>query len=144
MSTTTITPYLFFSGRCEEALNFYRKALGAQIDMLMRFSDSPDPVPPGMLQAGFESKVMHAAFRVGNVQLMASDGCDDKSKIAGFRLALAVPTEAEAHTAINALAEGGSVQMPMCKTFWSPCYGMVTDRFDVGWMVMVPGESARQ
>lgn len=142
MSSTTITPYLFFSGRCEEALNFYREALGAQIDMLMRFSDSPDPVPAGMLQAGFENKVMHAAFRVGDIQLMASDGCDDKSTFDGFRLALAVPTEAEAHTAFNALAEGGSVQMPLAPTFWSPCYGMVTDQFNVGWMVMVPGESA--
>ena len=142
MSTTTITPYLFFAGRCEEALDFHRKALGAQIDMLMRFNDSPDPVPPGMLQAGFENKVMHSAFRIGNVQLMASDGCDDKSKFDGFRLALAVPTEAEARTAFNALAEGGSVQMPLAKTFWSPCYGMVTDQFNVGWMVMVPGEPA--
>ncbi len=142
--STTITPYLFFSGRCEEALNFYREALGAQIDMLMRFSDSPDPVPAGMLQAGFENKVMHAAFHVGNIQLMASDGCDDKSKFDGFRLALAVPTEAEAHAAFNALAEGGSVQMPLCRTFWSPCYGMVTDQFNVGWMVMVLGEPAHQ
>ena len=142
MSTTTITPYLFFSGRCVEALNFYREALSARIDMIMRFSDSPDPVPAGMLQEGFENKVMHAAFRVGDIQLMASDGCDDKSKFDGFRLALAVPTEAEAHTAFNALAQDGSVQMPLAATFWSPCYGMVTDKFNVGWMVMVPGESA--
>ena len=140
MVCTTITPYLFFGGRCEEALEFYRRALGAQVDMMMRFSESPDPPPPGMLQAGFESKVMHASFRVGGVPLMASDGCDDKSKFDGFRLALSVPTEAEAHRAFAALAEGGSVQMPLCKTFWSPCYGMVTDRFHVGWMVMVPGE----
>ena len=140
MSKINIIPYLFFAGRCEEALNFYREALGAQTDMIMRFNESPEPTPPGMLQAGFENKVMHASFRVGDVCLMASDGCDDKSKFDGFRLALTVPTEAEAHKAFNALADGGSIMMPLSKTFWSPCYGMVTDKFNVGWMVMVPGE----
>lgn len=93
-----------------------------------------------MLQDGFENKVMHASFRIGNIPLMASDGCSDKSTFDGFRLALSVATEAEAHQAFNALAVGGSIQMQLCKTFWSPCYGMVTDRFNVGWMVMVPGE----
>ena len=142
MSTTTITPYLFFGGRCEEALNFYSEALGAQTDMFMRFDESPEPTPPGMLQAGFEKKVMHAQFRVGDVSVMASDGCDDQSKFDGFRLAMAVPTEAEAQKAFQSLAAGGSVQMPLSKTFWSPCYGMVTDKFNVGWMVMVPGEQS--
>ena len=141
MSKTTITPYLFFAGRCEEALNFNREALGAQTDMIMRFNESPEPTPPGMLQAGFENKVMHASFRVGDICLMASDGCDDKSKFDGFRSALTVPTEAEAHKAFNALTAGGSIQMPLGKTFWSPCYGMVTDKFNVGWMVMVPDEA---
>ena len=140
MSSATITPYLFFSGRCEEALAFYGKALGAEVEMKMLFSDSPEPPPPGMLQPGFENKVMHASVRVRGAAFMASDGCDDKSRFDGFRLALSVPTEAEAHRAFDALAEGGSVLMPLCKTFWSPCYGMVTDRFNVGWMVMVPGE----
>ena len=138
--TTTITPYLFFAGRCEEALHFYRESLGASIDFMMRFSDSPEPMPPGMLQAGFENKVMHASCRIGEVLIMASDGCDDKSKFDGFRLALGVPTEAEAHKAFNALAKGGSIMMPLSKTFWSRCYGMVTDKFNVGWMVMVSGE----
>lgn len=140
MTKTAITPYLFFAGRCEEALDFYREALGARIEMIMRFNESPEPTPPGMLQAGFENKVMHASVCVGDVRLMASDGCDDKSKFDGFRLALEVPTEAEAHKKFDALAEGGSIQMPLCKTFWSPCFGMVTDKFHVGWMVMVPGE----
>ena len=140
MSTTTITPYLFFAGRCEEALNFYREAIGAQIDMIMRFNESPDPIPPGMLQAGFDNKVMHSSFRIGDVRLMASDGCDEKSKFDGFQLALAVPNEADAHKAFNALAAGGIISMPLCKTFWSPCYGMVTDKFNVGWMVLVSGE----
>ena len=139
MAGTTITTYLTFGGRCEEAINFYRTALGAELEMMMRFDESPEPVPPGMLQAGFEKKVMHASFRVRGIPLMASDGCGDQSKFDGFRLALTVPTEADARQAFNALAEGGSVQMPLNKTFWSPCYGMVTDRFGLGWMVMVPG-----
>ena len=140
MSKTNITPYLFFAGRCEEAIDFYQKALDAQVDMIMRFNESPEPTPPGMLQEGFDKKVMHASFRVGEARVMASDGCDDKSKFDGFRLALTVLTEVEAHKAFNALAEGGSIEMPLCKTFWSPCYGMVTDKFSIGWMVMVPGE----
>jgi PhnB protein len=142
MTTTTITPYLDFAGRCEEALEYYRTALGAEVEMVMRFSDSPEPPPPGMLQPGFEKKVMHASFQVRGVRLMASDGCDDKSRFDGFQLALAVPTEAEARRAFDALADGGSVQMPLTETFWSPCYGMVTDRFGVRWMVMVPGPAA--
>lgn len=139
MSSTAITPYLFFSGRCEEAIEFYRKALGAEIEMIMRFNESPEPVPPGMLQAGFEKKVMHASFNIRGIRLMASDGCDDGTKFDGFRLALSVPSEAEARKAFDALASGGTVQMPLNKTFWSPCYGMVTDQFGVGWMVMVQG-----
>jgi PhnB protein len=137
--TTTITPYLFFNGRCDEALEFYRKALGAEVEMVMRFDESPEPPPPGMLPPGFEKKVMHAAFRVRGVALMASDGCGGDSKFDGFRLALAVPAEADARRAFDALADGGSVQMPLTKTFWSPCYGMLTDKFGVGWMVTVPG-----
>jgi PhnB protein len=141
MSATTITPYLFFAGRCEEALEFYRTRLGAEVEMLMRFNESPEPTPPGMLRAGFENKVMHASFRVRGIPLMASDGCGDTTKFDGFRLALTVPTDADAHKAFDALADGGSVQMPLSKTFWSPCYGMVTDRFNVGWMVMVAGSA---
>ena len=137
---TPISPYLFFSGRCEEALDFYTKGLGAKVEMKLRFNESPDAPPPGMLQAGFESKIMHSSFLIGEQRIMASDGCDDKSKFDGFRLALSVATEAEAHKVFNALADGGTVDMPLGKTFWSPCYGMVTDRFQLGWMVMVPGE----
>jgi PhnB protein len=137
MTGTNITPYLFFGGRCEEALEFYRKALGAEVDMLMRYNESPHPTPPGMLQAGFENKVMHATFRVRGLPLMGSDGCDDKSKFGGFRLSLALPTEGDAQRAFDALADGGSVQMPLTKTFWSSCFGMLTDRFGLGWMVTV-------
>lgn len=137
---SAITPYLFFSGRCEEALKFYGQALGAKVEMMMRHNESPDAPPPGMLQPGFENKVMHASFMVGNVRLMASDGCDDKSTLHGFQLAMNVDTEAEAHQIFKALAEGGNVQMPLTKTFWSPCFGMVEDKYKVVWMVMVPGE----
>jgi len=137
MNGTSITPYLFFGGRCEEAIEFYRKALGAEVEMLMRYSESPEPAPPGMLQAGFENKVMHASFRIRGIPVMASDGCDDKSKSEGCRLAFSLPNEAEAHRTFDALTAGGSVQMPLTKTFWSPCFGMLTDRFGLGWMIMV-------
>lgn len=137
--TTSISPYLFFAGRCEEALNFYREAIGAQIEMVMRYSESPDPIPAGRLQPGFENKIMHASFRVGEALVMASDGCNDKGSFDGFQLALSVPSESAAHLAFNALANGGSVMMPLVKTFWSPSFGMLTDKFNVGWMVMVQG-----
>lgn len=137
MNNTLIQPYLFFSGRCEEAIAFYRQALGAELEMLMHFKDSPDPPPPGTLQPGFEDKVMHATLRIGGAVLMASDGCDDQSRFDGFRLSLALPSEADAQRVFTALTDGGQVQMPLTKTFWSPCFGMVTDRFGVGWMVTV-------
>lgn len=141
MSAATITPYLFFAGRCDEAIAFYREALGAEVEMLMRYDESPEPPPPGMLQEGFEKKVMHATLRVRGVPLMASDGCDDRSQSQGVRLALTLPAEADARAAFDALADGGSVQMPLTKTFWSPCFGMLTDRFKIEWMVMIPGPS---
>ena len=108
----------------------------------MHHKDSPDAPPPGILQAGFENKVMHATLRIGGAVLMASDGCDDKSRFDGFRLSLALPTEADAQRAFTALADGGEVQMPLTKTFFSPCFGMVTDRFGVGWMVTVAAAPA--
>ncbi|MFO0866016.1 MAG: VOC family protein [Gemmataceae bacterium] len=136
---TSITPYLSFAGRCDEALEFYKKAVGAEVEMIMRFNESPEPPPPGMLQAGFEKKVMHCSFRIHGIPLMASDGCDDKNKFDGMRLALQVDSEAAARKAFDGLADGGSVEMPLTPTFWSPCFGMLTDRFGLGWMVMVPG-----
>ncbi len=138
MTNTIVQPYLFFGGRCEEALAFYRTALGAQVDFLMRYKESPEPHPPGMVPPGFENKVMHATFRIGGTTLMASDGCEEGAKFDGFSLSLAAPTEAEADRAFAALAAGGQVRMPLAKTFWSPRFGMVTDRFGVGWMVSVP------
>jgi PhnB protein len=135
-----IQPYLFFSGRCEEAIEFYRTAIGAEVDMIMHFNESPEPTPPEMLQPGFETKVMHASFRVGDATILCSDGCDDKAKFDGFSLALHVPTEADADRAFAALADGGEATMPLTKTFWSPKFGMLTDKFGVSWMVMVPAD----
>jgi PhnB protein len=131
-----IQPYLFFGGRCEEAIEFYREALGAQLSMLMRFRESPDPLPPGQLPPGFEDKVMHACVQIGDTAVMASDGCStDAPGFQGFSLSITVPDAAKAEEVFAALADGGQVQMPLAETFWSPRFGMVADRFGVGWMV---------
>ena len=128
-------PYLSFEGRCEEAIEFYRGALGAEVTALMRFKESPDP---GMITPGTEDKVMHASFRVGESMVMASDGrCQGPASFQGFSLSLTVPDEAEAERKFNALGDGGQVQMPLTKTFFSPSFGMVADRFGVSWMVYV-------
>lgn len=140
MTDHLVQPYLFFGGRCQEALEFYRTALGAKLDFLMLYKDSPEPMPPGMLAPGFENKVMHTTFHIGATELMASDGCGEPPNFAGFSLSLAVPTKAEADRAFAALANGGQIKMPLTKTFWSPCFGMVTDRFGLGWMVSVLAE----
>ncbi len=130
-----VQPYLFFEGRCEEAVEFYRAALGAEVAMLMRYKDSPEPgsVPPG---AG--DKVMHTSFRIGETTVMASDGlCQGRPSFQGFSLSLTVPDDAEAERLFAALADGGQVQMPLAKTFFSSRFGMVADRFGVLWMVLV-------
>jgi PhnB protein len=131
-----IQPYLFFDGRCEEAVEFYKRALGAELEMLMRYRESPDPPPPGMVLPGYEDKVMHASLRVGGAVLMASDDCTGNAKqFEGFSLSLSVPDTPTADRMFNALAEGGEVQMPLGRTFWSPRFGMVKDRFGVHWMI---------
>jgi PhnB protein len=133
-----VEAYLFFNGRCEEALEFYKKALGAEVTMLIRFKDSPEPPQPGMVPPDSENKIMHVSFRVGDTTVMASDGhCTGQTNFQGFSLSLTVPNEAEADRKFAALAEGGQVQMPLTKTFWSPRFGMVSDRFGVGWMISV-------
>jgi PhnB protein len=132
-----IEPYLFFNGRCEEAVEFYKKALGARVSMLMRYKESPEPPSPGKVPDGWDNKIMHTSLRIGNENLMASDGCSEGADFKGFSLSLTAANEADAGRKFAALAEGGQVQMPLGKTFWSPCFGMVTDRFGVGWMVSV-------
>ena len=133
-----IEPYLFFNGHCEEASEFYKKALGAEVLMLMRFKDSPEPPAPGMVPPGSDNKIMHLCMRVGDANVMASDGhCTGQTSFQGFSLSLTAADEADAKRKFAALAEGGQVRMPLAKTFWSPCFGMVADRFGVGWMVTV-------
>ncbi|MEO6034545.1 MAG: VOC family protein [Verrucomicrobiota bacterium] len=128
--------YLFFNGRCEEAIEFYRNKLGADVVMMMRFKDSPDPA---MCPPGSENQVMHASLRIGETTIMASDGrCNSKPSFEGFSLSISAANEAEADRFFAALAQGGEVQMPMMKTFYSPRFGMVADRFGVSWMVIVP------
>ncbi len=127
--------YLFFNGNTQEAIDFYCKAIGATVEMVLKFKDSPDPLPPDMLAPGYEDKVMHAAIHIGDQLLMMSDGCEPGQAFAGFSLSLSVKTPEEVDRLFANLSEGGKVTMPLGKTFWSPRFGMLVDRFGVGWMV---------
>jgi len=132
-----IEPYLFFNGCCEEALGFYQQIFGAEQTFLMRHSESPEP-PPMPLPPGWEDKVLHASLRIGETMLMASDGWGSEAlPFQSFALSVELADAATATRAFNALAEGGAVQMPLDKTFFAPCFGMLTDRFGVGWMLIV-------
>ena len=132
-SNPSVQPYLFFNGRCEEALEFYRSALGAKVEMLSRFKDAPET---GMVQPGMENKVMHASIRIGETVVMASDGrCNGQPRFEGFSLSIVVPDEQQAANLFNALAQDGKITMPLEKTFWAPKFGMLEDRLGVGWMV---------
>ncbi len=133
-----VQPYLSFDGRCDEAIDFYRRALDAEVTMLMRFKDHPEPTQPGMFPPDAGNKVMHAALRIGETIVMASDGrCAGKPNFQGVSLALTVADEAEAERRFAALADGGQVSMPLARTFFSPRFGMLADRFGVSWMVIV-------
>jgi PhnB protein len=133
-----IQPYLNFDGRCEEAIEFYRRALGAEVETLMRFKDSPEPPGVGMVPPGAGDKVMHASFRIGDATLLASDcHCGGRPSFQGFSLSLTLPNAAEAERRFAALAEGGQVQMPLSKTFFAARFGVVADRFGVPWMIYV-------
>ena len=133
-----VQPYLYFDGRTEEAIEFYKQALGAEVEMMMRYQESPDAPPPGMVPPGSENKIMHASFRVGDSILMASDGsCGGKAAFQGVTLSISAKDVAQAEKVFGALSNGGQVQMPLMKTFFSPAWGMVADRFGVSWMVVV-------
>jgi len=133
-----VQPYLFFNGRCDEAIEFYRRAIGAEVEMLMRYRESPDPPPPGTIPPGSENKVMHASLRIGDTTIMASDGlCSGKPQFEGLSLSISVPDAAAADRLFAGLAAGGQVQMPLTQTFWSPRFGMLVDRFGLGWMINV-------
>lgn len=130
-----VQPYLFYEGRCEEAIEFYKKAVDAKVEMLMRYRDSPDrsQMPPGA-----DDKVLHACFRIGDTAIMASDGhCSDKAELKGFALSITVNSEAQADRTYAALSDGGTPVMPLAKTFFSPRFGMLNDRFGVTWMIIV-------
>ncbi|HEY1092761.1 MAG TPA: VOC family protein, partial [Burkholderiaceae bacterium] len=125
-----------FNGRCEEAINFYKTALNAELQMMMRNSEMPEPPPPGMLPPGSENKICHASLLIGGALVMMSDGsCDGNTAFKGFSLSLDCESEAQARKYFDALAVGGQVSMPLSKTFWAPLFGMVSDKFGVGWMV---------
>ncbi|HZD89452.1 MAG TPA: VOC family protein [Pseudolabrys sp.] len=131
-----VQPYLFFDGRCEEALDFYKKTLGAKVEMMMRFKDAPDQ---SMVKAESREKVMHCAFRIGDTQLMASDGhCGGKPSFQGFALTITAKDDAEAERLFGVLGEGGQVQMPMGETFFASRFGTVADKFGTSWMVIKP------
>ena len=134
-----VQPYLFFDGRAEEAIEFYKTKLGATAEMMMRFKDSPDQAscPPGA-----ENKIMHACIKVGETSLMASDGCNGSTpEFKGFALSITAKDAADAERLFNALGEGGQVQMPMAETFFASRFGMVADKFGVGWMVIAEPKS---
>lgn len=130
-----LQPYLFFEGRCQEAIDFYKQALGAEVLMQMRFQDCPEPQAAPRVPG---DKVMHASLRIQDSVMMLSDGrCGGTPSFQGFTLSLSPANDAEAKRLFDALSEGGTVTMPLQKTFWASSFGMVTDRFGVGWMVNV-------
>ena len=132
----TVLTYLFLDGRAEEALDFYKKAVGAEVTMLMKFKESPDKshMPPGG-----DDKVMHAVFKVGDTPIMISDGMNKGSpKFDGFALSISAKDVPQAQKYFDALVEGGQVTMPLAETFFAKTFGMVKDKFGVHWMVGVP------
>jgi PhnB protein len=138
MRKANVQAYLFFNGQCEQALDFYTTALHAKVGGVMRYSESPDPLPPEMNKPEFANRIMHSEFKVGSITVMASDDCSTRTvKHEGIKLALSVPTEADATRVFKNLSEKGTIDMPLTPTFWSPNFGMVTDPFGIGWMVMV-------
>jgi PhnB protein len=133
-----VQPYLSFEGRAQEAMDFYKSALGATVDVVMHFKDAP-PEMQAQMSPESKDKVMHAAFHVGDTQIMATDGqCSGKGAFSGISLTLNAGSDAEAEKLFNALAQGGKVNMPMSETFFAHRFGMVADKFGVGWMVLNP------
>jgi len=135
-----LQPYVFFNGRCEEALNFYTEKLGAQVTFKMLFKDAPPPDPNNPSRPELADKIMHANVQLGSSTWMASDGnCDPAAgPFNGFSLSLTIEDIAAAEKCFNALAEGGQVVMPFGQTFWSKGFGMVVDRFGLMWMITLP------
>ena len=131
-----VQPYLFFDGCCEEAIDFYKSALGAEVQMLMRYGDHPEPHPPQMTAP--KDKIMHARLQIAGTTVLASDGhCTGSPVFRGFGMSITTHDEGDARRKFAALSDGGTVRMPLDKTFFSPAFGMVADKFGVLWMVMV-------
>ena len=129
-----VNSYLFFDGKCEEALEFYKSKLGAKVTALMRFKEAPDQTN---MSPESKDKVMHSEFMVGETKILASDGyCKGAPKFDGFSLTIQCANDAEAEKLYKAVGEGGQVTMPLDKTFFASSFGMVTDKFGVGWMVI--------
>jgi PhnB protein len=136
-----VKPYLFFNGQCEEAAAYYKEVFGAEVTFIMRFCDSPEPLPPGAVPPGSENKVMHMAMRVGGSEILASDGgCQTSARPEGFSLVYSVQSEHEAEKLFGLLGDGGRIEMPLGKTFFAPSFGIVSDRFGVSWMIIAEPE----
>jgi PhnB protein len=143
-AAAAVQPYLFFRGRCEEAIAYYRATLGAEVLMMMRFKDNPDAPGPDKVAPALGDKIMHACLRINGAEIMMSDGMrTGPLDFQCMSLSMSVPSEAEADRLFNALAANGTVQMPIGKTFFSPRFGAVADKFGVAWMIMVPPEAAQ-
>lgn len=144
-SAWQVHSYLNFDGRCEEALEFYKKALGAEVEMILRFKDNPDNAAEGGGCADLKAdpnKIMHSSLRIGQSTVMMSDcQCAGETKFQGFSLSLSLQTEEEAQRVFNALADGGQVEMPLVKTFFAQSFGLVSDRFGVSWMIIIPAQN---
>ena len=135
-----VQPYLSFEGRAQEAIDFYKSALGATVDMIMHFKDAPPEAQANMTPES-KDKIMHAAFRIGDTQVMASDGfCSGKASFSGVSLTLIATSNDEADKLFKALSQGGKVNMPMSETFFANRFGVVADKFGVNWMVIHPKE----
>jgi PhnB protein len=133
-----LNPYLFYSGNCEAAFKYYEKVLGAKIEMMLRSDEAPESMPP---QPGFEKKIMHGRMSINGNVLMASDAPPNHfHKPQGFAVSLTVADPIEAEHKFKALCEGGSVNMPFGKTFFSQGFGMGIDQFGIPWMVNCPLE----
>jgi PhnB protein len=137
-----VQPYLMFNGRCQEAIDLYRTVLGAEVEMLLRFSESPDQPPPGVVPPNWGDKIMHCSLKIDDTRVMVSDGCGGDAEFKGITLSASVVNAAEADRVFAGLSAGGKVTMPLGKTFFSPRFGMLTDRFGLAWMVLVPQEQA--
>jgi PhnB protein len=144
-----VQTYLIFNGRCEEAIEFYKKTVGAKVEMMMRFSDNPEPpaksdAASGCGVAADPNKIMHSCIRIGDTAIMASDGMmDGTAEFKGFSLTLNPTDEAEARRLFAALSDGGQVHQPLIKTFFSPCFGVLADKFGMGWMIVLEQAAAK-